>query len=458
MKFKYLSACLLTLLLTRGLSTTNLMANSHKNNLLTLSESGPTKGVYDAVVDIHGSGNYSSIQKAIDEAPSGRTKPYLIFVKSGSYEEVVTVPKEKTFIHLIGQDKNTTVIHYLLNVQSEPQEGSKWYQNDTAAWKYSVHNVASPTYKFPGKVVTILGNDFYCENISFVNDWGVQAQNGPQSLAINTEGDRISFNNCAFRSFQDTWMTSTKGGINNRLYVDRCWIEGAVDYFYGGGNAYVERSTFYNVRSGSVIVAPSHKPGTKYGYIFDRDTIDGNQAAADGKLKLGRPWHDSPIAVYMNSVMRVLPAPEGWTDMGAIPKSFAEYNSKDANGNLVDLSQRRTWFKTKEGRVDGLMPVLTAKDVKDYTYKNVVEDEDGWNPRAYFVLAGKPTSLKNVAGQLSWESAKQAAGYIIYKDHQVVGFSIKPTFKTDGTKGKYIVQSVNQYGSLGAQSDPLSNG
>lgn len=333
MELKYLPACLLTSVMAGDLTKTDLMANSHKtNNPLDLSESGLTKGVNDAVVDINGNGDYSSIQKAIDEAPSGRTKPYLIFVKSGSYEEVVIVPKEKTLIHLIGQDKNTTVIHYLLNVYLDPIEGSKWYQNDTAVWKYSVHHAASPTYKFPGKVVTILGDGFYCKNISFVNDFGVQAQNGLQSLAINTEVNRIPFNNCAFCSFQDTWMTTTKAGINNRLYVDRCWIEGAVDYFYGGCNAYVERSTFYNIRSDSVFVAPSHKPGTKYGYILDRDTIDGNQAAEDGKLKLERPWNDRPVAVYMNSVMRVLVAPEGRTDMGAIPKSIFEYNSKDTNG------------------------------------------------------------------------------------------------------------------------------
>ncbi|MFR7465450.1 MAG: hypothetical protein ACLUVG_12135 [Phocaeicola vulgatus] len=67
-----------------------------------------------------------------------------------------------------------------------------------------------------------------------------------------------------------------------------CWLEGAVDYFYGGGNALVEESTLYNVRSGSVIVAPCHE-SVKYGYVFRNCVIDGNEQAADGKLKLGRP-------------------------------------------------------------------------------------------------------------------------------------------------------------------------
>ncbi len=107
-------------------------------------------------------------------------------------------------------------------------------------------------------------SDFYAENISFENRFGVEAQAGPQALAFKNNKDRLATYNCKFRSFQDTWQTS--GGANYRIYAYNCWIEGAVDYFYNSGNAYVENSTLYNVRGGSVIVAPSHTADTKYGY------------------------------------------------------------------------------------------------------------------------------------------------------------------------------------------------
>ena len=453
MKLKYVLPYLLAVIPFATMSAKNI-----KDPVKPITVIGLSNGVYNAVVDINGSGDYTSVQKAIDAAPEGSTKPFLIFIKNGSYNEVIVVPKEKTFLHLIGQDKNKTIIHYKLNVQSQPKEDSKWYQNDTAAWKYSVHNAEAKTYKFPGQVVTVNAQNFYAENISFVNDWGVESQNGPQSLAMSTQADRIAFNNCVFRSFQDTWMTSTRG-LNNRLYATNCWIEGAVDYFYGGGNAYVENSTFYNVRSGSVIVAPSHKEGTKWGYIFDHCIIDGNAAAGDGKLKLGRPWHDQPIAIYMNSTMKVIPHPEGWTDMGTIAKMFAEYNSRDVNGKLIDLSNRRTWYvRRSDGqRVDGLTAALTAKDVEKYTYKNIIEDADGWNPRSFLATAAKPTSLKISAGNLSWKAADKAAGYIIYKNNQVAGFSKAPSYDISKTgSGNYFVQSVNEFGSLGKMSDTIS--
>ena len=56
----------------------------------------------------------------------------------------------------------------------------------------------------------------------------------------------MTFYNCKFRSFQDTWQTSSRN-MAARHYVKDCWIEGAVDYFYGGGDVLLEGCTLYNV-------------------------------------------------------------------------------------------------------------------------------------------------------------------------------------------------------------------
>ena len=62
---------------------------------------------------------------------------------------------------------------------------------------------------------------------------------------MNSQADCASFYNCKFRSFQDTWMTANNDV--SRHYVKDCWIEGAVDYFYGGGDVLLENCTLYNV-------------------------------------------------------------------------------------------------------------------------------------------------------------------------------------------------------------------
>lgn len=337
---------------------------------------------YDATVAQDGSGNYTSVQQAIDAAPDRRTEPWRILVKPGSYREMVNVPAEKTFIHLIGTDAQRTIIHHTLNVGKKPDESTK----DSLYWKYSTHNPKWECYGDQGTVVLVKGDDFYAENITFQNDFGVDFFRGPQALALSTQCDRAAFYKCIFRSFQDTWMTTMND--KNRHYIKDCWIEGAVDYFYGSGEVFVENTTFYNVRHGSIIVAPAHGKDSKYGYVMYHCTVDGNDAAANVKkwgVKLGRPWHNNPRTAWIHTNIMIPIHPEGWTDMGAIPALFAEYDSRDATGKKINLSGRKTTYKGRgENPTTGTCPAtITSKEASKMTYENVVKGSDGWNPRKY---------------------------------------------------------------------------
>lgn len=409
----------------------------------TMERPQPIARVFDAVVATDGTGDYTTVQAAIDAAPEKRSMPWLIFVKNGSYKEQVIIPSSKPFIHLIGQEKGKTMIHLKLNVGGKPE-------GDDEYWKYSVHNPASEVYQFEGSVVKVNATDFYSENISYVNDWGIDSQAGPQALAMSTQNDRSAFFNCEFRSFQDTWMTSSANDNNNRTYVTDCWLEGAVDYFYGGGNAYVEKTTFYNLRSGSVIVAPNHGAGTRWGYIFDRCTVDGNALAADGKQKLGRPWHNSPVTVYMNTTMNIPIAPEGWTDMGALPALFAEYNSMDKDGNPLDLNNRKTTYKYGDGQTGSCKAVLTAEEVVKYTYENVICENDNWNPRMFIEKVAKPAGLVLDGDRLSWKASEYAICYLVFCNNEMIGMTTGTSYSVaaDQEPSAYQVKAANEYGSL----------
>lgn len=406
---------------------------------------------FQAVVSADGSGHYTTIQAAIDAAPEGRQEPWLIFVKNGSYREQVIIPETKPYIHLIGQDKEKTIIHHLLNVGAKPEEGTA--PEKTAFWQHSVHNPESPVYKYEGSVVRVNAPHFYTENISYVNDWGVESQNGPQALAMSSQADCAAFNNCNFRSFQDTWMTSKDDA--HRHYVKDCYIEGAVDYFYGGGDALLENCTLYNVRSGSVIVAPCHK-NAKFGYVFRNCIVDGNTAAADGRQKLGRPWHHSPRAIYIHTTMRIPLAPEGWTNMGAIPALFAEYDSRDADGNVLDLTRRKTEY---EGRGEGNPPkgscpaTITKEEADGYVYERIIPGTDGWDPRKMMEKLPAPTGLQTQGKKVSWDAVPDASGYIVFEDDRVAGFSQQPSLELPtAVAGNLKVCAVNRYGSLGHQA------
>ena len=406
----------------------------------------PAVRLFDAVVAQDGSGNYKTIQEAIDKAPTSRIAPWLIFVKNGTYEELVTIPENKPFIHLIGQDKEKTIISYWINNGGSSDIG----------WEYSTNNPQSKTYGKQG-VVQVNSTDFYTENISYIDSYGVERQAGPMGLAMSSRNDRQAFYNCQFRSYQDTWYTDVRS-TTVRQYVNNCLIEGAVDFYYGAGNNYIENSTFRLAREGSVIVAPSHPAGTPWGYVMVNNTIEGK----GGSNKLGRAWQNQPQAVWINTTLKTSLAAEGWSEWHIAPKLFAEYNTMDADGNPVDLNNRRTTYKVDADKLAAgetspvtRQAVLSAEEAARYTYEAVTSGNDDWNPRKFFEPVDAPANLKYSTADrtLTWTPSEYAICYVIIdQNDKVIGFTKDSSFTTDGLGSQYSVKAVNEYGSLSQPS------
>src|SRR5690606_24425709 len=82
--------------------------------------------VPDIVVAKDGTGDYVSVQKAIDAAPVNGAQSFYIYIKSGTYKEVVEIPQNKPLIHLIGEDKETTILTFD-NHSGKPKPGGGSY-------------------------------------------------------------------------------------------------------------------------------------------------------------------------------------------------------------------------------------------------------------------------------------------------------------------------------------------
>ena len=67
---------------------------------------------YDLTVAKDGSGNYTTVQAAIDAAPVNGTVAFTIFIKNGTYKEKITVASNKTFITLIGESVANVILTY----------------------------------------------------------------------------------------------------------------------------------------------------------------------------------------------------------------------------------------------------------------------------------------------------------------------------------------------------------
>ena len=112
---------------------------------------------FDFVVAADGSGDYKTIQEAINAVPDYRKKQTKIFVKSGTYKEKVVIPESKIDIKLVGQNRDNTVIQY-----NDFAQKKNIFGEDKGTSGSSSFYVFSP--------------DFRAENITFANTAG-PAQN-----------------------------------------------------------------------------------------------------------------------------------------------------------------------------------------------------------------------------------------------------------------------------------------
>ncbi len=394
----------------------------------TMERQQPTARLYDAVVAQDGSGHYTTLQGAIDAAPDGRGTPWLIFVKNGQYNEHIDIPAKKTHLHIIGQNRDKTIV-----LDSRLSGGENAYSVD------------------PGATVVVKGKDTFFENITLENQYGHEKQAGPQALALNTQADRVALNNVALLSYQDTWITTSTA--NNRHYIKNSLIEGAVDFIYNSGNVYLDGDTLeINRPSGGYIVAPSHSADVKWGYVFQNNVIRAHKGVNVTDVWLGRPWHNEPKTVFINTQSFVNIPAKGWYNtMGGLPALWAEYNTVDKDGNPVDLSQRETYYYYMSGdqKVErfGVKNTLTAEEAAQYTIKNVMGGSDNWQPDLLCEACDAPV-VKGVSGRLSWEAVPYAICYVVTKNGEVAGFTTETSFAGYTTADTWQVQAVNEFGGL----------
>ncbi len=384
--------------------------------------------VFHAVVAQDGTGDYLTVQAAIDAAPVGRTEPWRIYIKEGTYKEHVDIPESKPYLSLIGEGRHKTQISC-----DRLCGGPTGVKVDE------------------GATVTAHSSNLFFEGINFVNSYGHEQKDGPQALALFTQGDRVVLSRCGLLSFQDTWLTPFRLP-NLRNYAVNCFIEGAVDFIYGQGNVFFDSDTLFIMRKkGGYIVAPNHHPDTEWGYVFRDNVITAPGDAIETQVFLGRPWHAQPKVAFINTKAEVTVYPEGWRNhMGGLPTLFAEYGTTDWQGHRLDLSHRCSRYWVENEQKDTIWctskAVITADEAALYTVENVLSGTDGWQPRQ--VMTSCPQPVVGTAGKyLIWQPVADAVGYVVTVNGQTKRFTTDCRTPYN-KKNTYRVQSVSRWGAL----------
>lgn len=290
------------------------------------------------VVAQDGSGDYRTVQAAINAVPDHSINICTIFIKNGTYKEKLTVPEGKNHITMIGESRDKTILTYD-DFASKPDASGK--------------NIGTSG----SSSVFIFGNDFTAVNITFQNSAGPVGQ----AVAMRVTGTRAYFQNCAFLGFQDTLYTHGFGTVE--FYRD-CYIEGTVDFIFGAATSWFENCSIFCKKGGGYVSAAAQPDSVKYGYVFNNCHLSGN--AAPQAFALGRPWRPYAKTVYLNCDLGDRISAKGWQEWSnekdLSTTYYAEYKSKK---NVTP--QRPAWTHQ-----------LTDEEAAVYTPANVL---GGWVPK-----------------------------------------------------------------------------
>lgn len=305
-------------------------------------ELAPHVRYYDLVVAKDGSGDFMTVQEAINAVPVNRAKRTTLFIRKGVYKEKVQVPASCSNLTMIGESAAETILTY-----------------DDFAGKPTAFGDNTGTYGSGS--FYIYGQGFEAINLTFANEAGPVGQ----AVAVVVAADKVAFKGCRFLGFQDTLYT---WGKPSRQYYEDCYIEGTVDFIFGSSTAVFNRCEIRSKRSGGYLTAASTPEGTPYGYVF----LDCKLTADEGVegVYLGRPWRPYAKTVFIRCHMGSHIRPEGWHNWNKSSNEKTVFYAEQASdGPGSNASSRVKWSKQ-----------LKKKQLKNYTPSIILAGTDGWVP------------------------------------------------------------------------------
>ena len=270
------------------------------------------------VVSRDGTGDFRTIDEAIEVCRAFMDYQKVIYVKKGVYKEKLIIPSWLTNITIMGEDRDHTIITYDDHANILMPVGG--LDSEAAVKGKPMGTFRTYTLKIQGSYITL--QDITIEN---------NAAKLGQAVALHTEGDHILVQNCRLLGNQDTVYTGVAGA---RIAFYDCYIEGTTDFIFGPSRAWFENCEIHS-KANSYITAASTPAGQEYGYVFNKCKLTADEGV--DKVYLGRPWRPFAATVFMNCEMGSHIVPLGWDNWrnkkNEETARYAEYNNHGAGAS-----------------------------------------------------------------------------------------------------------------------------
>ncbi len=343
---------------TTGASFTGLLTAATWR--FTTKAAGPAANATTLTVAADGSGDFTTVQGAIDAVPAANNQRVVITVKRGTYFEQVYVASNRPLLTVRGEDRVQTIITYPNN------------------------NNLNGSTRTRG-VFTTAANDFTLETLTVFNS---TPQGGSQAEAFVCDGLRVLLNRVTLRSRQDTLLCNT-----GSTFVADSYIEGNTDFIWGTAAAFFHRCELKALDTAGAegFYTQVRNGQNQIGFVFVDCQLTGEATARNyylGRIDPNAGNFPFSQAVFLNCAMGPHLLPVGWQLNNATTSATVqnwEYQSTDLTGATLDVRSRHASSR----QIDGATAAV---------YRNPAFVLGGWNPQIPPGIEAPPATNSFVNG------------------------------------------------------------
>ncbi len=404
------------------------------------TKTGGPANTTNLVVAADGSGDFQTVQGAVDSIPSSNTNYALININSGNYVEIVDV-SGKNNITFRGQSRQGTFVGYANNNNLNGSTASRM-------------------------AVKVNASDVRFENLTITNGT-VQGGSQAEALTIYNNGLRCVVNNCDIVSRQDTVLINAS---TSQGYFYNCRIVGNFDYVWGQGVGYFDNCvlhTITNTLSGSY-------------------NLTAARTATSGSLSATTPWVNPNGTTYSAygftfvgctleedaGVTGITMADSNGTAGGLDSWAFCKIDNTAYVTPSVALSNSYVFWQNQNTDLGGINPVsfanvqtigVTNNDSRLLAATNIPTWFSGWLPQMAPNILTNPASLSVNGGQsasftVSATGIPAPAYQWLFNGTNLVGQTASTLTISDayaGATGTYSVIVSNAAGSITSSAATL---